>query len=345
MLTIDGSQGEGGGQIVRSSLALSLVTGKPITLSNIRAGRKKSGLQRQHLTAAKAAAAISEAETDGASVSSTELTFSPGQIKAGEYKFDVGTAGSVTLVLQTILPALMLADNSSSLILEGGTHNSMAPPFEFLQQAFLPLVDRMGPGVKVTLERYGFYPRGGGRLSVSIRPVPRLCGLSLMESGEVADRRVRALVSNLPTHIARRQCETIGRKSGWKDSCFKVQEITDASGPGNVLLIELRSEHVTEVFTGFGQKGVKAEHIATRVWNEVRSYMKSGVPVGVHLADQLMLPLAIAASQGQTSQFRTMSLTGHSKTHINILNQFLDIDSKVEENERDDVLITFGPAC
>jgi RNA 3'-terminal phosphate cyclase (ATP) len=345
MLTINGSQGEGGGQILRSSLALSLVTGTPITLSTIRAGRKKPGLQRQHLTAVKAAAAISEAETDGANVSSTELTFAPGQIKAGEYKFDVGTAGSVTLVLQTILPALMLADTPSSLILEGGTHNSMAPPFEFLQKAFLPLVGRMGPRVEVTLEQHGFYPCGGGRLSVSIRPLPQLCGLSLLERGEFTDSRVRAMVSNLPTHIARRQCETIARKSRWKDSCFMVEEIKDASGPGNVLLVELESEHVTEVFAGFGQKGVKAEHIATRVWNEVRSYMKSGVPVGVHLADQLMLPLSIAASQGQTSQFRTMSLTGHSKTHINILNQFLEIDSKVEENGRDDVVITFGPAC
>lgn len=329
---------------MRSSLALSLVTGKPVTLSNIRAGRKKPGLQRQHLTAVKAAAAISEAETDGASVSSTELNLVPGQIKPGEYKFDVGTAGSVTLVLQTILPALMLADTPSSLILEGGTHNSMAPPFEFLQNAFLPLVGRMGPRVEVTLDRYGFYPRGGGRLSVSIRPVPQLRGLALMERGELTERRVRAMVSNLPTHIARRQCETIARKSRWKDSCFKVQEVTDASGPGNVLLIELEFEHVTEVFAGFGQKGIKAEHIAARVWNDVRSYLKNDVPVGAYLADQLMLPMGIAASQGRPSQFRTAALTRHATTHIQILKSFLPVEIQVDERGPHDFIVNFKPA-
>ena len=263
MLTIDGSQGEGGGQIVRSSLALSLVTGTPVTLSNIRAGRAKPGLQRQHLTAVRAAAETSEAETEGESVGSKELSFTPGSIKAGEYQFDVGTAGSVALVLQTVLPALVLADSPSTLILEGGTHNSMAPPFEFLQHSFVPLLNQMGPRVNVTLERYGFYPRGGGRLSTSIQPAAHLGGLRLLDRGELRGCRVRALVSNLPAHTARRECETIARKSGWNGSCFRVEEVSNANGPGNVLLIELEFDHVAEVFTGFGKIGVKAEHVAT----------------------------------------------------------------------------------
>lgn len=339
MLTIDGSQGEGGGQVLRSSLALSLVTGTPITLSNIRAGRKRPGLMRQHLTAVQAAAEVGNAKTTGAEIGSKELTFLPASIEGGRYRFSVGTAGSATLVMQTVLPALMLAGAPSTLILEGGTHNPMAPPFDFLQQSFLPLVNRMGPHVEARLERYGFYPAGGGRFSVSIEPATQLTGLTIMEPGDLKRKRVRALVSNLPAHIARRECDTIARKSGWKESCFKVEQITDASGPGNVVLVELQYEHVTEVFTGFGQKGVKAEHVATRVWNEARSYLNSGVPIGPHLADQLLMPLGIAASRGQRSQFRTTTLTGHSTTHIDILQKFLEVEICVEDEGQDQVCV------
>jgi len=339
MLTIDGSQGEGGGQVLRSSLALSLVTGTPIKLSNIRAGRKRPGLMRQHLTAVQAAAEVGNAKTKGAEIGSQELTFEPAGIEGGQYRFSVGTAGSATLVMQTVLPALMLAEAPSTLILEGGTHNPMAPPFDFLQESFLPLVNRMGPHVEATLERHGFYPAGGGRFSVSIQPAKQLAGLTIMEPGDLKQKRVRALVSNLPAHIARRECDTIARKSGWKESCFNVEQITDAIGPGNVVLVELQFEHVTEVFAGFGQKGVKAEYVASRVWSEVRSYLKSGVPIGPHLADQLLLPLGVAASQGRQSQFRTTTLTGHSTTHIDILQKFLEVEIRVEDEVQDQVCV------
>ena len=160
MLTIDGSFGEGGGQIIRSSLALSLVTGKPITIHNIRAGRKKPGLMQQHLTAVKAATRISAAETKGVAIGSSCLSFVPGPIASGEYSFRVGTAGSTTLVLQTVLPALLLACGDSTLRLEGGTHNPLALPYD-LATAYVPCSNRMGPQIGVKLERHGFYPAGG----------------------------------------------------------------------------------------------------------------------------------------------------------------------------------------
>jgi len=165
MITIDGSQGEGGGQILRSSLALSLVTGKPFSMEKIRAGREKPGLLRQHLTAVKAAAEVSRAQVEGNSIGSKTLFFVPGEIKAGSYRWAVGTAGSATLVLQTVLPCLLTADKTSNLILEGGTHNPYAPPYDFLAQAFLPVVNRMGPKASCSLERPGFYPAGGGKFA------------------------------------------------------------------------------------------------------------------------------------------------------------------------------------
>src|SRR5512138_2046230 len=163
MITIDGSQGEGGGQILRSALALSLVTGKPFRIENIRARRQKPGLMRQHLTAVNAAVEIGAAHVSGNTVGSSELTFAPTALRSGEYHFVVGTAGSCTLVLQTVLPALIIAEGSSEIRLEGGTHNPAAPPFDFLAGAFLPLLNRMGPDVRAALERPGFYPAGGGR--------------------------------------------------------------------------------------------------------------------------------------------------------------------------------------
>src|SRR6185436_4161528 len=202
MLTIDGSFGEGGGQILRTALSLSLVTGKPFRIDNIRARRKNPGLLRQHLTAVNAATEISHAEVTGAGIGSRELTFAPGSVESGDYAFAVGTAGSTTLVLQTVLPALLIANGKSQLILEGGTHNPFAPPFDFLAQAFLPLVNRMGPQVTAELERPGFYPAGGGRIRVTIEPAGELKRLDISSRGEVLARRAKAVVANLPISIA-----------------------------------------------------------------------------------------------------------------------------------------------
>ncbi len=343
MLIIDGSFGEGGGQIVRSSLALAVVTGPDVTIENLRAGRQKPGLRQQHLTAVNAAAGICGAKVEGAQLGSTRVTFRPGSVTAGEYRISVGTAGSATLVLQTVLPALLLCDGPSKLILEGGTHNPWAPPFDFLSRAYLPLMNRMGPSVGATLERHGFYPAGGGQFVVHVQPTERLQGFDLTERGDVRRQRVTALVANLPAHIARRECETIRRKSGWKKSCFHIEEIRDAKGPGNVVMIELEAEHVTEVFTAFGQRGVPAEKVAASVWKETKAYLDADVPIGPHLADQLLLPLGIAAHHGHTSTFLTMPLTRHSTTHVEILRKFLDLRVDVEFSETGAAVARLGP--
>ncbi len=343
MLHIDGSQGEGGGQIVRSTLALAVVTGQAVSIDNIRAGRKRPGLMQQHLTAAAAAAEICRAELRGADVGSRRLIFTPNKVVAGEYRFSVGTAGSTTLVLQTILPALLLADGPSKLVLEGGTHNPWAPPFDFLNRAYVPLINRMGASVTVALERPGFYPAGGGRFVVLVQPTDKLRSFDLTERGEIRKRRVTAMVANLPGHIARRECEEIMRRSGWKKSCFHVEEVADSIGPGNAVMIEIESDHVTELFTGFGQRGVRAEKVAVNVWKEAEDYLAAGVPVGPHLADQLLLPLGIAAHRGHASKFRTSALTSHSTTHVEILCTLLNVEIAVNESAPDDVLIEIRP--
>jgi RNA 3'-terminal phosphate cyclase (ATP) len=363
VIHIDGSHGEGGGQIIRSSLALSLVTGRPVTIDNIRAGREKPGLMRQHLTAANAAVEISGALVTGAAVGSRTLMFEPGPVRSGEYQFRVGTAGSATLVLQTILPALLLADGPSTLILEGGTHNPWAPPFDFLQQAYLPLVNRMGPHVELELERAGFFPAGGGRIRAHVQPARSLGGFNLGERGEIVSRQARVLLSDLPDQIARRELQTIRQQLGWDDGDCTIEHVQSA-GPGNALLISVASEHVAEVFSGFGRKGVKAEQVAGDVVKEVRAYMRAGVPVGPHLADQLMLPLGISAwlepqeprlqaaegsmpSDGSIPRggsYRTQALTGHSTTHIELLRKFLGVAIDVAKSPDGNCTVHIAPS-
>jgi len=327
-LHIDGSRGEGGGQVLRTSLALSMITGTPVRIDNIRARRAKPGLMRQHLTAVQAAARISNGQAEGAAVGSKEVAFTPAAVTPGDYHFAIGTAGSTTLILQTVLPALILASGPSRLILEGGTHNPMAPPFEFLDRAFLPLLRRMGPSVDVTLERAGFYPAGGGRLSVTITPTAKLQGFDLLERGEIRHRRGTVLLANLAGHIADREVQTLGRLTSWEPGCFEVRRV-DSPGPGNAVVLELESESVTEIFTAIGEIGVSAEAVADRVVKEMRHYLTADVPVGEHLADQLLLPLALAGS----GSFRTLPLSLHAKTQMELIPEFLDVGIEVVEEE------------
>src|SRR6185436_9962165 len=283
MQKIDGSRGEGGGQVLRTSLSLSMITGTPVRITNIRARRSKPGLMRQHLTAVQAAARISNARVEGDAVGSKEIVFTPSTITPGNHHFAIGTAGSTTLILQTVLPALILASGPSRLILEGGTHNPMAPPFEFLDRAFLPLLRRMGATVDVALERAGFYPAGGGRLSVTVKPAGELQRLDLLERGEIRNRRGTVLLANLANHIAEREVRKLGELTSWDSLSFEIRHI-DSAGPGNAVLLELESENVTEVFTAFGEVGVTAEKVAEKAVREMRDYLKAEVPVGEHLA-------------------------------------------------------------
>ena len=333
MLTIDGSQGEGGGQIIRTSLAL--ITGKPFRIFNVRARREKPGLQRQHLTAVNAAAAIGQAQVEGASVGSSAFTFHPGTVTPGNYSFPIGTAGSTTLVLQTILPPLMIAAATSTLAFEGGTHNPHAPPFEFIATTFLPLINRMGPRVAARLERYGFYPPGGGRLNVFIEPAPSaLKPLDLPGRGEIRARRARALVVKLPANVGGRELAVISERLGWGDSDgdeLRVETSTNAISPGNVLTLEIMSEHLTEVFTGIGERGVRAETVAERAADEARAYLETDAPVGEHLADQLLIPLALAGGGSYTTGQPSL----HTTTNIEVIKMFLDVELTVKQTDGD----------
>jgi RNA 3'-terminal phosphate cyclase (ATP) len=319
MLKLDGSVGEGGGQILRTSLALSALTGQPFEIEKIRANRKKPGLMRQHLTAVRAAAEICQAKVDGDSPGSTALVFIPGAVRAGEYAFAVGTAGSATLVLQTILPPLLTASGPSRITVEGGTHNPLAPPFDFLDRSFLPLVRRMGPQVDVCLERWGFYPAGGGRISVEIQPVRRLQPFELLEREPILKKTARAVVANLPRSIAERELQVVHEKLGIDRASLVVEELKDAQGPGNVLTIELAMSHHSEIISGFGEYGVPAGTVAAEAVSEARDYLSSELPVGRHLADQLIIPLAMSGGGG----FRTGPPSRHASTNIEVVQKFL----------------------
>jgi len=345
MIDIDGSQGEGGGQILRSALALSLVTGQPVTITHIRAGRDKPGLRRQHLAAVRAAQRISSAEIEGAALGSQRLVFRPGRVQAGGYRFNVGSAGSTTLVLQTVLPALLLAEGESTATLQGGTHNPMAPPYDFLAQAYLPLLRRMGFVVELGECRPGFYPVGRGEFSATIRPRQEPRGLHLLERGQLLRRRVRALVANLPEHIADRECRWISDHTTWDAGCFRRETIRGSHGPGNVVLVELDYEYVTEVFAAFGEKGKPAERVAREALEAAVAYFTADVPVGPYLADQLLLPLGLAAHLGQASSFRTMPLTKHAMTHIDVLHRMLDVVIVVESEDRGSILVRLARAA
>lgn len=330
MITIDGSRGEGGGQIIRTSLALSLITGKPFRIYNVRARRERPGLQRQHLTAVRAAATVGGAQVEGARVGATEFTFHPGQVLPGEYNFPIGTAGSTMLVFQTILPPLMIADAPSTLTFEGGTHNVHAPPYEFIVKTFLPLVGRMGARVALELERYGFYPPGGGRVTAHVEPAGSLAPLELLARGRIHARRARALVVKLPPSIGERELAVVSERLGWGEAAgdeLRVETSQNALSPGNVLTLEIESEHLSETFTGIGERGVRAETVAERAAEEARAYLEADAPVGEHLADQLLIPLALAGGGAYTT--RRPSL--HTTTNIEVIRLFLDVRITTEQ--------------
>ena len=320
VLTIDGSTGEGGGQILRTSLSLSLVTGKAFRIESIRSGREKPGLLRQHLTAVLAAAEIGNAKLEGAKLGSTALRFTPGAVRPGNYHFAVGTAGSGTLVLQTVLPPLMLASGSSKLVIEGGTHNHGAPPYHYIEKVFLPLIRKMGPRVTTRLERFGFYPAGGGRFVVEIEPAQQLTGLHLVERGETISRRVHAVVANLPRHIAQREAETAAGMLTWGQESHQVEVTRESPGPGNVVMIQVGSESLTEMFTDFGKLGVSAEKVAENAAREAREYLASTAAAGEHLTDQLLLPMALAGS----GSFTALKLSTHARTNMEVIAAFLN---------------------
>ncbi len=336
MLIIDGSVGEGGGQILRTSLALSLITGTPFRMTGIRAGRSKPGLLRQHLAAVNAAVAVGHADVAGNEPSSRELEFRPTALAAGDHTFAVGTAGSATLVLQTVLPALLHASGTSRLVLEGGTHNPFAPPYDFIAGAFVPLLRRIGADIEVDLTRPGFYPAGGGRITASITGGGRLAPLVLEERGTLLRTSAEALYAQVPANVAVREVDLFAGTMGWDRAACRPKRIDDSRGPGNALVATVASANVTEVFVGFGEKGLRVERVVEGVVTEVTRYLAANVPVFEHLADQLLLPLAL----GPGGVFRTVAPSLHFRTQVDVMKKFIDADVTVEDEGEDRARVT-----
>lgn len=338
MITIDGSEGEGGGQVLRYSAALSLLTGEPFTIRNIRGGRAKPGLMRQHVTALEAACAIGGAECSGLTVGASELTFRPGSVTPGEYHFAVGTAGSTGLVLQTVLVPLMLADAPSKLVIEGGTHAMAAPPFEFLQKTLLPVLERMGPKISITLERHGFFPRGGGRIVVDIDPAP-LRPIECVTRGEFKAGKVEALVAGIPFDIADRELKAARKVlAEWPDEAFAPVQLPAENGPGNALLMVAEFDHVTEVMSGFGKLGVPAERLAKTAAKRMAGYLASQAFAGPYLQDQLLLPFAMAGR----GAFTTVKLSEHTRTAVSLIEPFSGREFRFSETDDGAHLIKVG---
>jgi RNA 3'-terminal phosphate cyclase (ATP) len=338
MIVIDGSEGEGGGQVLRTALSLSLVTGQPFRIEKIRANRSRPGVMRQHATAVEAACAIGGAECEELALGASELVFTPGKVKPGEHRFAVGTAGSTSLVLQTLLPPLILADAPSRLVLEGGTHNIHAPPFDFLERVFLPILNRMGPKVSARLARPGFYPAGGGCIEVDIEPVKALRRIDLPERGALRRVEARALVAALPGEIAVRELAMVAKILEWPEEARRIVQLPEEHGPGNILMLEAEFEHLTELVSGFGKLGVPAQVLAEKAAKRMAGFLGSGAAVGPHLADQLLLPMALAGG----GSFTTVRPTLHSRTGAEVIARFLDVAIRFVEREDAPTLVEIG---
>jgi RNA 3'-terminal phosphate cyclase (ATP) len=317
-IEIDGATGEGGGQVLRTALALSLVTGTGFRMHSIRANRERPGLQRQHLTAVRAAQAVGRASVTGADVGSREVTFAPVAIVGGEHHFAIGTAGSTTLVLQAVLPALLRASESSRVTLEGGTHNPLAPPFEFLAQTLATELGATGARVRATLERHGFFPAGGGRIVVEVTPADAPRRYERLEPIAGAEIAASAMVAHLHARIARTELDTLAPLLGIAAHALRADEIGACDGPGNAVVVTVDGGTIVETFSSIGQKHVGAAEVANQLAAEVQAYLACGAPVGAHLADQLLAPLTVLAG----GSFLTGTPTLHTRTAAEIITRF-----------------------
>jgi len=341
MIVIDGSYGEGGGQVLRTGLALAAITGRPLRIEQIRAGRRKPGLQPQHLTAVHAVAKICDAEVEGDRLDSQVLTFAPRSTpKAGTYTFDVslaakgGSAGAVSLIFQTVLLPLALAEGTSHLTLAGGTHVAWSPPFDYLKRVYLPTLARTGISAKVNLEKWGWYPLGGGIVKATVEGAAGSqgwCGLDFTQRGQLQRVRGLSASSNLPKHIRGRQAGTvlqILRSAGLNP---RVDEIDAPSkGQGTAVFLWTECDNAPAGFTALGERGKPAEQVAEEAARDLLAYLSSQAALDRHLVDQLVLPLALAAG---SSHLTTEAVTQHLLTVAWVIGQFFPGRVRVEGTE------------
>jgi RNA 3'-terminal phosphate cyclase (ATP) len=319
MIEIDGSAG--GGQLLRTALSLSLCTGIGFTMQQIRAKRSRPGLMRQHLTAVNAAARIGNACTHGAELGATTLRFEPGVVVAGDYAFATGSAGSATLVLQTVLPPLWRCDAPSRLRLEGGTHNPLAPSADFIADTYLPALAKIGIDASIELERPGFFPAGGGVVHATVSPAPSLRHAAFIERGQLLSIDALAMLSGLAASIGERELQTLAKRLQLNAEALHLHEVRPSNGPGNALLLRVRHEHHAETFTGHGERGLSAEKVATRLAGEAKTYLRSGACVGEHLSDQLLLPMALAGG----GAFTVPTISEHLSSNARLIEKFLAV--------------------
>jgi RNA 3'-terminal phosphate cyclase (ATP) len=317
MLHLDGAYGEGGGQLVRTSLALATLLGEPVKITDIRAGRAKPGLRPQHLTGVKALAHISQAEVEGATLGSRELTFRPRTVKGGSYFFDVaekiGSAGAVTLVVQALLPPLLATREPSTLTIRGGTHVAWSPPAHYLMYVFLPALAELGGNASLTLTRWGWYPRGGGEVRLAINPVTRLAPREWLTPPDLTDFRALSAASRVPYHVIQRQAKRLQERLG--SSLPVTAEEAASLDPGSfVFLWGPRAG-----FSALGARGKPAEKVADEVVGEFLSFQTRQAALDRHLADQIVLYFAQA---GGTSVFTTAEVTSHLITNLWVIEQF-----------------------
>ncbi|MDN3514262.1 MAG: RNA 3'-terminal phosphate cyclase [Candidatus Brocadia sp.] len=342
IVKIDGSFGEGGGQILRTALSLSAITKRPFEIYNIRGNRKIPGLSHQHLQAVNATALICNAEVVGNQLRSTGLTFYPGEIQAGTYHLDIGTAGSVSLVLQTIFYPLSLTNKPSSITIIGGTHVSHSPCIDYLMHQWLYFLKRIGFDAEIKILRAGYYPRGGGEVLIKINPARPQHPLKIENRGKLIQVMGISTVSNLDITIAQRQ-QTQARKR------FLERKIpheismgeTPAVGKGTMLLLVGKFEHSRCCYFSLGAIGKRAETVADEACNEFFSFLETNGVIDEHLADQLIIPFAITKG---ASQFTTPGVTQHLLTNIEIVKLFLPVTIDVfgNPNEEGTVKIHFS---
>lgn len=337
-IVIDGSYGEGGGQILRTSLALSALTQKPMRIERIRAGRSRPGLRPQHLTGVKVVQAIANAEVNGARVDSMSLSFVPKGLRGGNFTFDVSedrpSAGSITLVFQTVLPALLFAERKSTLnIVRGGTHVPMSPPADYIQRVFLPMLTRMGISASFEVRRAGWYPKGGGEAHCEIMPVQSLSPIEILERGNMKQVTVVSAISNLKRSIAERQAnQALKRLSELSipKGLIRVEIVELPSiGQGTMLFLLAEFENAISGFSSLGEIGKPAERVADEAADEFASYLQSNAPIDARLCDQLVLYMALANGR---SCIRTEKLTMHAHTNMWVIEHFLPVKFEVKGN-------------
>lgn len=318
-IQIDGSQGEGGGQILRTALSLSMLTGIPFELVNIRAGRKKPGLMRQHLVCVQASQRISNAIVEGAELHSQKLYFQPQQIQTGKYDFQIGSAGSTILVLQTLLPALMMQNEASQITIHGGTHNPMAPTADFIEHCFLPTIQQLGIQVDFECKQAGFFPIGAGQISATIHPWTEKQKFSVLNKGKLLEINAFAAALNIQPNIADRELDVLKKKLNLTQ-CKRLN--FQGISQGNTAFVVLNYEHHQQVFSALGEMKKSAEKVAHDLAKNVQSYLSIDAVVDEYLADQLLLPLAL----GQGGEFTAQVISEHTKTQADMIQKFLDCE-------------------